>query len=235
MCVNDDPYTLVEGRPIGVGSATWKGPGVNMGVFTPDASITGSNTIWYVYTGANGCSDSTSQVLVLDANPSFNLGADLTSCGSDIKTLDAGISNVTYQWSNGEKTKTVLANKSGQWTCYVVDTATMAKCTFTDTVNVNYEAVCVGIDEDLADRVNVRYYPNPTSGRFTAEIEGFEGKQVDMMILNMQGQVVYDLTLEEMPVMFKGEIDMSNEPSGMYFIHLISEGKSVQHRISLNR
>lgn len=235
MCVNDDPYTLVEGRPIGVGSATWKGPGVNMGVFTPDASITGSNTIWYVYTGTNGCSDSTSQVLVLDANPSFNLGADLTSCGSDIKTLDAGISNVTYQWSNGEKTKTVLANKSGQWTCYVVDTATMAKCTFTDTVNVNYEAVCVGIDEDLADRVNVRYYPNPTSGRFTAEIEGFEGKQVDMMILNMQGQVVYDLTLEEMPVMFKGEIDMSNEPSGMYFIHLISEGKSVQHRISLNR
>ncbi|MCB0481921.1 MAG: right-handed parallel beta-helix repeat-containing protein [Flavobacteriales bacterium] len=235
MCVNDDPHQLVEGSPIGVGSGTWKGPGVNLGVFTPSSSLVGNNTISYVYFAPNGCGDSTSQVLRLDANPTFDLGADVTSCGDDIKTLDAGISNVTYQWSNGEKTKTVLANKSGAWTCFVIDTATAAKCTFNDTVNVNYEAVCTGISEGLAEKVSVRYYPNPSSGVFTAELAGFEGKHVDMVIVNMQGQVVYQIEMDEMPVMFVGEIDLGNEPSGMYFINLFTPEGSVSHRISLNR
>lgn len=62
-CIDDASITLSGGSPAG---GTYSGPGVTAGVFDPSVGA-GTHTIVYMYTDVNGCSNSASQTITVNA------------------------------------------------------------------------------------------------------------------------------------------------------------------------
>jgi sugar lactone lactonase YvrE len=232
LCAFDSNLTLTGGLPAG---GIYSGIAVNNGSFDPDSALIGNTNITYDFTDGIGCQDSANQMIVVESNPLFSLGADTSTCGDIALTLDAQLGNMIYLWSTVDSTQTVQAVSAGSWSVVVTDTSTIANCTYSDTIKVDYEAVCVSIDESIATTTELSYYPNPTNGRVNAIIKGFEGLDVQLHIVSAHGSIVYHEALNDMPVEYNGHFDLSNEAPGIYFITLTSKKGSVTHRITLNR
>jgi hypothetical protein len=64
VCITDPAFALTGGNPAG---GTFSGPGVSGGNFDPAAAGLGSHTIVYMYTDSNGCSNSDSADIFVDA------------------------------------------------------------------------------------------------------------------------------------------------------------------------
>ena len=62
-----------------------------------------------------------------------------------------------------------------------------------------------------------------------------EGVSVQLHIMNAQGSIVYKEDLHNMPEIYQGQFDLSNEAPGMYFISLTSAKGNAARRITLNR
>jgi len=88
----------------------------------------------------------------------------------------------------------------------------------------------VGLDElNLEEAIKV--YPNPTHGQFTLELgpNGIDGFSI--YVVNAKGELVYEATIEENKE--KMNIDLSNEPAGIYMIRLQTQDVSIHKKVTL--
>ncbi len=69
---------------------------------------------------------------------------------------------------------------------------------------------------------NFRLYPNPSDG--VVYIENANNNQVDIKVLNISGEVITARRFE--PFAGKRQIDLSNQPGGVYFMKIESENTS---------
>ncbi len=109
-CTTSPPVTLT-GSPVG---GTFSGPGITGNSFDPAAAGAGTHSITYSYTDGNGCSNSTSQQVRVNAvcTPAFatlNLTAFLEGFYSDINTMRANIYDQGIS-SDPAETDTVTVN-----------------------------------------------------------------------------------------------------------------------------
>jgi hypothetical protein len=65
-CIDASPFSLVQGSPIG---GSYSGPGVSSGVLDPADAGAGSHSIVYLFTDSNGCSNSVSEIAVVNPLP----------------------------------------------------------------------------------------------------------------------------------------------------------------------
>ncbi len=79
VCVDASAFTLSGGSPTG---GTYSGDGVSGGMFTPSTAGVGSHTVTYVYTDANSCTDSASQVQVVDSLPTVTFSVIPDVCAN---------------------------------------------------------------------------------------------------------------------------------------------------------
>ncbi|MEM6261584.1 MAG: PKD domain-containing protein, partial [Bacteroidota bacterium] len=100
------------------------------------ASILATTTSQYVVEvfNAQGCVGSDTVNLLIQPNPSVNLGPDTTNCGD--YTLDAGNPGSSYAWSNGQFNQSITVSTSGTYSVTVTNTA---GCISSDTVNVSIQ------------------------------------------------------------------------------------------------
>lgn len=74
-CVNDAPFFITGGFPFGAGGR-YRGNAVDSaGIFTPQSAGVGRDTVWYIFTDANSCSDSTYQEINVFGLPQLNAQA----------------------------------------------------------------------------------------------------------------------------------------------------------------
>ncbi len=83
QCANATTYTLTGGLPTG---GTYKGIGVTGTNFNASVAGIGTKTLWYIYTNGNGCTDSISKTIVVNAFPTLSLTA-LSTNASPANTL----------------------------------------------------------------------------------------------------------------------------------------------------
>jgi hypothetical protein len=84
----------------------------------------------YTVTGAdsNGCTGSSTVVVVEVVNPTVDIGEDQQVCGQATVTLDAGSGPISFNWSSGDDTQTAELGSGTQWvevsngTCTASDT-----------------------------------------------------------------------------------------------------------------
>ena len=69
-CVYNNPITLSQGSPVG---GTYSGTGVNAGAFNPATAGVGTFTLSYMYTDANGCSNTATSSIFVDSCASINI------------------------------------------------------------------------------------------------------------------------------------------------------------------
>jgi 5-hydroxyisourate hydrolase-like protein (transthyretin family) len=84
--------------------------------------------------------------------------------------------------------------------------------------DLKMSATGIDADEDVA----IRIYPNPSNGIFN--ISGADASY-QVIVTNAQGQIVYNQKLSS------DRLDLTNQPTGVYFIKLIGNNQTVTQKI----
>lgn len=196
----------------GVTNLTW-----NNGVFDgTDFTPTATGTYTVTGTDANGCSN-TDQVTVT-VNPVPTATATI-STGT---TLVAGPAGQSYQWINcatsqpisGATSANYVATANGNYSVIVTNTNGCSSTSSCVTVN------SAGINENKEEST-VSVYPNPTKGKINLNIPT---EQANVSVYNALGKVIANYS----NVQNGAAIDLSNDPNGVYLIHVATEkGTSI--------
>ena len=172
---------------------------------------------------AQGCTDDDD--VWVDVNPDVivNLGDDITICGWEYLYLNAGAGYSSYLWSTGDTVSVIVVHfdnsmSYGPYT-YYVDVWDELGCMGSDTVIVTFDP-CIGISEN-SGHGDFEIYPNPNKGMFNMTLGNITG-DVDMTIYNIQGQIVYREKLEGVVPNYNKQLDLSNQPKGVYYIKLMN-------------
>jgi len=117
------------------------------GQITETISVNSSGTYWVQV--QNGTCTGTDTVIITEGiSPTVNLGPDIQLCYGETVKLDAGNAGMTYFWSNGQTTQTIIANTTSEYFVKVNDHG----CSTLDSVNVfiaNQIQVSLGADTFL--------------------------------------------------------------------------------------
>jgi len=76
-------------------------------------------------------------------------------------------------------------------------------------------------------------FPNPNKGMFTIEYLGFNDEKVKLEIINTLGQSIRNEDYEVDGIWSK-PINLSAEGTGVYYIRLSSNGKTITRRVIVN-
>ena len=231
ICKLAVPQVLTSGSPSG---GVYFGINVNgsSSEFDPSTASLGNSSISYTFTTPKGCEDSAIGNILVEANPTFNLGNDTSICGKDELTLDIGIPFLNYNWSTGDTSRSIKIQKSAIVIVEVTDTSTMANCTYSDTIRVDYDEICVGLNELFANG-SIKYFPNPSNGKFYIEFESIELDNMQIQIISMKGEEIFKKEIILNNGIYKGIVEMDNIPSGIYLMNLISDKGFITKRISI--
>ena len=163
----------------------------------------------YVY-GGTGCGGANNKGIV------YKIKADGTG---NAKIIDYDGTNGTSSWGNFISIgnflygTTVSGGISNNGTIFKIDISTGIKEN-----NLTY---------------NIFISPNPTNGIFTISAENL--KMESVTIYNVLGEIVYQLPNFQINTSSNFQIDLTNQPNGIYFINLKTEQGIVSKKIIINK
>ena len=216
VCENLPAFQLITGFPGG----TYSGTGVINNLFYPALAGEGIHTISF----SSGCDTTTltQDINVLPA-PVVNLEPDtIHTSQPDTIVLDAGAGSDIYLWHDGSTNQTFQVTDYG-W-CYI--TATFANgCEDLDSIFIDYPFMV----NDLANKNSQIYiYPNPNNGNFTISLKESTKNIHSIEITDILGSTVYKKEKIQTNAI---NIDISNQPKGIYFIKASTKDKVFTNKI----
>jgi len=195
------------------------GVGIGIGTY----SVTVSDNI--------GCEGSDDISVTWNQLPIVDLGNDTTVCINHTITLDAG-TGTNFIWSTGETTQTIVVDSTGVGIgigTYSVTVSDNIGCEGSDDISVTWSA-CPGIAENNKN-MDVSIAPNPSNGQFNLIVGEVSG-QIEMMVLNELGQLVYsDKIKENNSGNYTKQFNLTYLPKGIYFVKLVNENMVKVERI----
>lgn len=97
-----------------------------------------------------------------------------------------------------------------------------------------YEPCCVEAEENhTIENNHLKVFPNPTDGIFQIKFDGTPSERVGIRILNIAGQIIFEDKISNFEGHLNESYDISNKPSGVYFLQLIKEEKTWTEKIVL--
>ena len=87
---------------------------------------------------------------------------------------------------------------------------------------------------ELEPVYEVNIFPNPSSGIFNAEILFGHKQDVSIQVFDVTGRVVYDSRIKNV-INKMVDIDLSNEPAGIYSAHFITSEKEWVKKIVVSK
>lgn len=78
---------------------------------------------------------------------------------------------------------------------------------------------------------SLRFSPNPGDGRFNLSFELPESGKTTIRIFDSNGNEVYKEKLNKFTGEYQGQIDITNEPKGLYFLVIEQNGNSLSKKI----
>ncbi|MFC2111391.1 pectinesterase family protein, partial [Bacteroidota bacterium] len=163
LCENSNNVSLAASPSGGI----FSGQGVSNNSFNPNNAGVGNHTVLYALTDSNGCFNTDSMIIKVNAKPIANAGTDLSTYPGGSVNLNGsatgGSGFYSYSWlppnlvanSTNASTSTTALSTSGYFTLYVIDDST--SCSNTDDIYITISgsslsisassdksAVCVG-------------------------------------------------------------------------------------------
>ena len=89
--------------------------------FNPSVLGEGTYNVKYVFSNENGCSDSDSVSVTINAAPEIDLGPSTFFCSGDSLSLNAGAGYSDYEWSTGESLHVIYVSSPGPISVVVTD------------------------------------------------------------------------------------------------------------------
>ncbi|WP_345073811.1 T9SS type A sorting domain-containing protein [Hymenobacter fastidiosus] len=81
----------------------------------------------------------------------------------------------------------------------------------------------------VADEKSFLVYPNPSNGIVHIAINGFEGRKMELRILNVIGTVIYRETITELNG--PKTLDLSKFATGLYYVKLEADNASEMRKL----
>ena len=88
-------------------------------------------------------------------------------------------------------------------------------------------------DTDLALN-RISFFPNPNSGMFNLNFQAAEEGQTGIFIYDQTGAVVYEEWITPQDGMYSNQIDISDQPSGAYYLQIIQNDKTFSKKVIKN-
>jgi hypothetical protein len=124
---------------------------------------------------------------------------------------------------------TIVLGGNGSYEIVATVFDTITSCTSNDTIMVNY-SVCVGIAAE-GENVSLTVQPNPNKGVFTLNVNTTDVKELNIEVMNTQGQVVFTKNNFDNITNVNEKIDLSNNAKGIYFIKVTSDKGVKTHKV----
>ena len=93
-------------------------------------------------------------------------------------------------------------------------------------------SICTGIADNI-DENNLNIYPNPNSGSFTFELNGFYN-EVTVEVFNALGKSVYKSDKIEVKGAFSQTIDLDTD-AGVYYMHIEGENVMINKKVVVRK
>jgi hypothetical protein len=85
------------------------------------------------------------------------------------------------------------------------------------------DLVCTGVPQPESDKFSVSVQPNPSSGIFFVNISGARDQNVNFMVLDLQGKIVYRDAIKSKDNALIKKMDLSSLSKGTYIIKVQTE------------
>lgn len=168
----------------------------------------------------NGCSDSVTKAVTVNANPISEFS--YTKIGAKLDLQAAQLNNLKYHWKFGktDSFSTTSANyshtlTSGQ-TRVCLKVSNLAGC-----VSETCKDLILSV-QNVDKGLGFKLFPNPNSGNFT--IEQAQRGNISIEIINQVGQLIYQAESDEISKTFH-----LNLASGVYLVR-VSDGQNTVHQ-----
>ncbi|MFT4525766.1 MAG: hypothetical protein ACI85F_001922 [Bacteroidia bacterium] len=153
--------------------------------------------------------------------------------GATLSVSNLNINNYSLSWNGGaattDTTYSITPVTTTLYTLEVSDSTQLWKtCTPTTHEFLVVVDICLGIEESDLGENQLQIYPNPSNGKFTIEftaniLEQTQGNGSSLEITNALGEIVHQSKIASS----KSEIDLSHQPTGIYFYKL-QIGEKIQ-------
>lgn len=94
----------------------------------------------------------------------------------------------------------------------------------------NYTSV-----EENSENTVLSIFPNPTKGEFSLELRGKGIGNLDIMIYNITGTIVYQESGMMVQDSYSNKLELSGHPQGMYLIRLIHDKGEIVRKILISK
>jgi hypothetical protein len=212
-------------------SYTWLNNGVPVfGQYGRVIVVRNSGVFQVVLTNPLGCSDTSSaQRTIMRPRPI----APVISLNNTRDTLFSSIA-IGNQWYyngipiNGASAQTLAISANGVYFSIVTG---LNGCPSDTSNKINITNVGVGDFSDL----NLRLYPNPTSGETWLEFNLQKVMDLTIEVTNAVGAVVKSYNLEQVQSVSKYKLDLADISEGVYFVNIKSDKSFVSKKLLIAR
>ncbi len=189
------------------------------------------------YTSPDGCVATSSAIsLELTAAPELPAFVNNNNLLTlfDVEELPTAYELQWYQDGNmlvGENDIEYCMDMTGEYTLEVTDLVTGCSNSFTQTAPYNPNVSCITSTEDLLTNYDIKLSPNPTSGKMELSLFAHSNGQLNLRIMDMNGQQIYSVGERFFAGDFQKTIDIRGTPAGMYIVMLELEDVIWTERI----
>lgn len=207
---------------------------------TQSIVVNPSSTTTYSVIASNGsCTGSVASVTVtVLPTPTMVATASATtvylSLGASVDFSNTGSPATAYDWDFGDGGSSTSASPTHAYsttgTYTVVLTGTLGSCADTDTITITV-LTDVSI-HDVVDGISMSIYPNPTHGMVNIDMVNTNAVDVELQIVDAIGKLIDTRQLSGHDI--RTTVDLTNSPSGIYFVRILTDGGVLTKRISVS-
>jgi len=215
----EDSQVLIEVSPEG---GTLTGAGLTGLYFNPPDAGAGDHTISYTYTDTNGCSESVTEIFIVNENPVVSVGPDLVLDLGETAEIEATGNGTSFLWSDGSTTNPLLVI-TVNWGDGIFDVWVEAsddnQCSSTDSLILTINTATF-TDKDC-EYSPPFIYPNPFGDGFYLSLP--EGEILSRIrVFDNKGNIVINGIPPGFPY-----FDLSSRAPGSYFLQLVTGKRNV--------
>ena len=136
-----------------------------------------------------------------------------------------GANRLSISYLRGEQD--ILNGKVNLW---MTANGYLPEYTAVDSMIMYIDNTPVGIGENESE-LEINVYPNPVHDKFTLDISGMENSDLELIITNNQGQLIFSYRMDSFNGAYQNDIDLSYYPAGIYFLNV--RGGAVNETVKI--
>ncbi|MEM6723257.1 MAG: T9SS type A sorting domain-containing protein [Bacteroidota bacterium] len=182
-------------------------------------------------TDANGCIFVSSMLTLTEPDPlsSSAMIVGETSIGSTDGSIDlmpaGGTPDYTFLWSTGASTEDIAELPAGDYSVTITDAN---GCEI-----VEMYGLMTNVD-DIETLEVFTLTPNPSTGQVLFTLGFIQSESIQLEIINVLGQVLHREELRAVNFLQK-EMNLEHFPGGIYYVRILSNGRTATRELILSR